>query len=185
MVKTIPLLQIGTQCKRTSGEEEDSLFNYDVPILFFIRCCGGLHFGDGFNTWSGILGGDVPDSCCHIESPQCGSNIFDGSLPPMKIYTNGCMTVIQSKMENEVTSLIMVFMVLSAVMVVISLASLILSLCTGSPTSGIYTGGYKAHRTMGELDHTLTDGSVHTKDRYSSVPGPKVDLYTTKMSSEV
>ena len=151
-------------------------------------CCGTLLFNTGFQDWKNNFGKEnnsVPDSCCHVESPQCGSNIFDGSLPPMKIYTNGCMTVIQSKMENEVTSLIMVFMVLSAVMVVISLASLILSLCTGSPMSGMNTGGYKAHRTVDELDHTLTDGSVHTKNRYSSVPGPKVDLYTTKMSSEV
>jgi hypothetical protein len=149
-------------------------------------CCGILNFNNGFLDWKNSYGrqnNSVPDSCCHVESLYCGSHIYDGSLPPQMIYTHGCMTIIQSKLENELTSLLLVFMVISISMMLIGLICLILSLCTAntrpelealsvsSSVIGQYRanqtvadtdpviGQYRAHQTVADTDHLRTDGS--------------------------
>ena len=122
----------------------------DLQRQFF--CCGVLLFNNGFLDWKnsyGKLNNSVPDSCCHVESLHCGSHVYDGSLPPMQIYTHGCMTVIQSKLENELTYMLLVFMVLSISMMMISLICLILSLCishTQVDTHSPGIGQFRSHK---------------------------------------
>eukprot|EP00092_Neocalanus_flemingeri_P021988 GFUD01023846.1.p1 GENE.GFUD01023846.1~~GFUD01023846.1.p1 ORF type:complete len:360 (+),score=86.19 GFUD01023846.1:63-1142(+) len=181
-------------------------------------CCGTLLFNNGFFDWKfgyGKLNNSVPDSCCHEESFGCGSHIFDGSLPPMKIYTHGCLTVIQSKLESELTSLLLVFMTISLSVMLISLICLVLSLCTANTRpemehvteSSSVIGHYQPSKIVADTDHVRVDGSSVPMDwgeqmrpyRHTHLPptnmesrGYKdrtrnkvVDLYTTQVSSEV
>ena len=133
-------------------------------------CCGALRFNNGFHDWKGSYGkinNSVPDSCCHIESFDCGSHIFDGSLPPMTIYTHGCLTVIQSKLESELTSLLVVFMTISICVMLIALICLVLSLCTANTRpevelvaeSSPMIGQYRSHKIVADTDHLRLDGS--------------------------
>ena len=47
-------------------------------IKFFSRCCGGMQFEVGFTDWDTLLDRDedVPDSCCHEETTNCGKGIL-------------------------------------------------------------------------------------------------------------
>ena len=59
-------------------------------------CCGTFNFNMGYADWKSVLSNNsVPDSCCHLPGPGCGANIFSGPIPPLTVYTHGCLTVIQ------------------------------------------------------------------------------------------
>ena len=99
------------------------------------QCCGTLNFNTGYAVWKNSYGrhnNSVPDSCCHQPAYNCGSHVFDGTIPPLHIHTHGCFTVIQSKLEQEVTLILTVTMVLQVVMMILTLVTLILSLCQAS-----------------------------------------------------
>ena len=107
------------------------------------------------------------------------------------IYTHGCMTIIQSKLENELTSLLLVFMVISISMMLIGLICLILSLCTANTRpelealsdSSSVIGQYRAHQTMADTDpaigqyraHKTVAGTDHLRTDGSSVPNIPCD----------
>ena len=94
--------------------EKDPGFRYNWDNLqrqYF--CCGTFNFNLGYADWKSVYSNNsVPDSCCHLPGPGCGANIFDGPIPPLKIYVHGCLTVIQSKLEQELTLVLVVFTVL-------------------------------------------------------------------------
>ena len=98
-------------------------------------CCGALNFNTGYRDWKndyGRLNNSVPDSCCHQPFLNCGSNIFVGVSPPLNIHTHGCLTVIQNKLEQELTLLLTVMMAVQGLMMILALVTLILSLCQAS-----------------------------------------------------
>ena len=101
-------------------------------------CCGTLNYNTGYLDWKNSYGRDnnsVPDSCCHQPSLHCGSHIFDGASPPLNIHTHGCFTVVQNKLEQEVTLLLTVTMVVQVVMMFLTLLTLMLSICKASKNS--------------------------------------------------
>ena len=101
-------------------------------------CCGTLNFNSGYTAWKMSYGREnnsVPDSCCHQPSHRCGSHVFGGVTPPLNINTHGCLTVIQNKLEQEVTLILTVMMVVQVVTMVLSLLTLVLSLCQASHDS--------------------------------------------------
>ena len=102
------------------------------------QCCGTLNFNTGYTVWKSHYGrhnNSVPDSCCHQPAFNCGSHVFDGTIPPLHIHTHGCFTVIQTKLEQEVTLILTVIMVLQVVIMILTLVTLILSLCQASNDS--------------------------------------------------
>jgi len=174
-------------------------------------CCGALLFNTGYMDWKSSFGkfnNSVPDSCCHVESEDCGRGIYSGSQqPPLSIYHHGCMTVIQSKLATEVAFLLVVFMVISVSMMMISLICLILSLCTSGRRSQDVSSSttsrshyYYAHSPISDTDHLRTDGrdDARSSNQYAPTPSDtkeretkkarqqrNVDLFTTQVSSEV
>ena len=63
--------------------QKDLRYLSNVPtnrfsIENFSRCCGGMQFEIGFTDWDTLLGReeDVPDSCCHEETTNCGKGIL-------------------------------------------------------------------------------------------------------------
>lgn len=56
-------------------------------------------------------------------------NIFNGSIPPTKIYLNGCLAVIQSKLARELTLVLSVFTVIQVILVLVLVTNMVLSLC--------------------------------------------------------
>ena len=177
----------------------------DLQRQFF--CCGVLLFNNGFLDWKnsyGALNNSVPDSCCHVESLHCGRHVYDGSLPPMQIYTHGCMTVIQSKLEDQLTYMLLVFMIISISMMLISLVCLILALCFTqtqfSSTGSANNGHYRSYKTDGSPLHNINGGWEEQGRPSKYIPLPPtitqtnrdirarskpVDLYTTQMSCDV
>ena len=79
------------------------------------------------------------------------------------------MTIIQSKLENELTSLLLVFMVISISMMLIGLICLILSLCTANTRpelealsdSSSVIGQYQAHKTVADTDPGIGQYRAH------------------------
>ena len=72
-------------------------------------CCGGYSYINGYMDWKHtLLGGahnSVPDSCCLIETPQCGANIFaitDLRVVIAKIHTHGCLTIMLRRLDTHV-----------------------------------------------------------------------------------
>ena len=37
----------------------------------------------------------VPDSCCHVEAPGCGNNQLTSITAHERVYTHGCLSVLQ------------------------------------------------------------------------------------------
>ncbi|XP_066939053.1 CD63 antigen-like [Macrobrachium rosenbergii] len=59
------------------------------------KCCGVMNYLDWEKTPYGMNVTGVPDSCCILEKPDCGHNIFgliptDNSSAPPNIYSEGC-----------------------------------------------------------------------------------------------
>merc|ERR1712107_582114 len=58
-------------------------------------------------------GGDVPDSCCHVEEPGCGegkiarwNNHKIGTN--MNIWKDGCLEILSVRMRNDLVPMLMV-----------------------------------------------------------------------------
>ena len=56
-------------------KEEQFRYNWDnLQRQYF--CCGTFNFNIGYTDWKNFYNNNsVPDSCCHIESPECGGKI--------------------------------------------------------------------------------------------------------------
>ena len=56
--------------------EEDFRHNWDnLQRQYF--CCGTFNFNIGYTDWKNYYNNNsVPDSCCHIESPECGGKFI-------------------------------------------------------------------------------------------------------------
>lgn len=118
---------------RSYGVDDTTTSNWDT-MQKNLRCCGGLHFGDGFNTWSGILGGDVPDSCCHQVSRGCGKRKLtdlesSGSmyLANLGIWKDGCLEILHLRLVDEVVPLLLVYSGVGALLAIVELITVVLA----------------------------------------------------------
>jgi len=131
----------------------------DLQRQFF--CCGTNLFNTGFEDWKHIYGREnnsVPDSCCQRESEACGAGALAAAAPSLVVHTHGCLAVLQAKLETELMTLLTGAQVLSLLVLLVSLICLVVGLCTGVPSL-----------------------PGKRRDRKPSF----VDLYTTRLSSEV
>ena len=70
----------------------------------------------------------MPVHCISLQpAHNCGSHIFDGVLPPLSIHTHGCLTVIQTRLEHDLTLILDLVMGLQVVMMLTALLSLVVS----------------------------------------------------------
>jgi len=95
-----------------------------------LRCCGDLNHETGYMSWSFFLNEDVPDSCCHKESEGCGRgklNIKYQNQPEFGIWKVGCMEILQTKLRDEVTRLMMVYSGVGVLLAIVELITVVLA----------------------------------------------------------
>jgi len=106
------------------------------------QCCGAggsQGFNTGFKDWERVAAKaysssardyGVPLSCCLIEQSGCagfGSQIFQDLRPERKIYTHGCMTVIDKRMKRDVHPLLLTYIICAVVLALIEIISVVLA----------------------------------------------------------
>eukprot|EP00090_Calanus_glacialis_P025919 TRINITY_DN4064_c0_g1_i1.p1 TRINITY_DN4064_c0_g1~~TRINITY_DN4064_c0_g1_i1.p1 ORF type:complete len:293 (-),score=61.48 TRINITY_DN4064_c0_g1_i1:349-1227(-) len=97
-----------------------------------LRCCGGMHFEDGFNEWNTIMAGDVPDSCCHEETEGCGKGKITYSQEgpfrtDLSIWKDGCLEILQLKMRDDVAPLLIVYSGVGVLLAIVELITVVLA----------------------------------------------------------
>jgi len=147
-------------------------------------CCGTFNYNFGYKDWKSFYGNNsVPDSCCHQESYGCGTNIFLGAIPPTSIYVHGCLAVIQSKLEQELTMVLAMFTIIQVLLVLLHVTSLIMSLCHDNDRDVDKSKGVKIIRSNLERKHEdVRSNVVKANEKDNSDLN---DIYTTRISSEV
>merc|ERR1712012_190165 len=102
------------------------------------QCCGALNLKTGFQDWDRVnqdirvnrKNRGVPDSCCLMESPGCGSNdvdIFTDQLAYGKIYIHGCLAVMKSRLNRDVEPLLLTYIGCCVVLALLCIISLVLA----------------------------------------------------------
>lgn len=96
-----------------------------------LHCCGGYSYTTGFNNWlSNLKNKDaVPDSCCHIESEGCGANIgqLNSDAIRNRIFVDGCMEILQTKLQDDVVPMMVVYACVGVILAIVELISVVLS----------------------------------------------------------
>ena len=126
-------------------------------------CCGVLLYSGGYMDWKGSYGSSnnsVPPSCCHLPAPGCGAGVLSGTTSLTAVATDGCFTVAQARLEQDLPFFLMV--------------SCGVSLCVSCAVL---------------ISTIITWGSLRDRSRnkhYASYwRGDTLDLYTTKVTGEV
>jgi len=110
---------------REYGKDSTITENWD-SMQENLRCCGGMHFEVGFNSWSGILDGDVPDSCCHDPKPGCGKNKIQSrqttlALTDLHIWKDGCLEILQLKLKADVSPMLIIYTGVGVLLAIVEL----------------------------------------------------------------
>jgi len=66
-----------------------------------LKCCGV----EGYMNWNSTAfshGTDVPDSCCKTYGENCGRNVLVSPDAPQRIYVEGCLDKLNTKIEHNV-----------------------------------------------------------------------------------
>lgn len=97
-----------------------------------LRCCGGMHYEVGFNEWASIMGEDVPDSCCHDVSENCGKEKItkyreDPIGTDLNIWKDGCLEILQHKMRNDVVPMLIVYAGVGVLIAIVELITIVLA----------------------------------------------------------
>jgi len=97
-----------------------------------LRCCGGRHFEVGFNDWNQIMAGDVPDSCCHEESEDCGKGKItysqeDTYRTDLSIWKDGCLDILQLKLKDDVAPLLIIYSFVGVLLAIVELITVVLA----------------------------------------------------------
>jgi len=102
-------------------------------------CCGGYGYTQGYMDWKktamGSSRNSVPDSCCLFITPGCGSRVFevnDIRVVIGKINVNGCLTVMQRRLDTQVSVILIVFAAVGGILVIMQLFVIVLTCCLAS-----------------------------------------------------
>lgn len=111
---------------------EDIANNWDV-MQRDLRCCGGMQYETAFNDWTDLLEGqnDVPDSCCHKESPGCGREKIlrqeTSYRTDIGIWKDGCLEILRVKLKEEVVTMMIVYAVVGVLLALVELITVVLA----------------------------------------------------------
>lgn len=97
-----------------------------------LHCCGGNNFLTGYTDYRNTPIGansSVPDSCCHIISQDCGKNIFNQVDDQIRndIFVDGCLTVLMTKLEDDVIPMLVVYACVGVVLALVELITVVLA----------------------------------------------------------
>ena len=185
----------------------------DLQRQFF--CCGTNLFNVGFEDWKHIYGREnnsVPDSCCQRwisltlasyivfisrESEACGAGALAASAPSLVVHTHGCLAVLQAKLETELITLLTGAQVqqrnLSNPRKILNFyKSEKLLFPRSSPFSFSLSPSFAWLLVSAQVTTLTFDCYLNYDTGVPSLPGKRherkpsfVDLYTTRVSSEV
>merc|ERR1719251_713822 len=114
------------------GQDDTVTYNWDW-MQRDLRCCGGINYDNGFTDWDSILGGSVPDSCCHQVSEHCGNQIISRSQSnsnvflDLNIWKDGCIEILMVKMRNDVVPMLMVYAGVGVILAIVELITVVLA----------------------------------------------------------
>lgn len=114
------------------GQDDTVTYNWDW-MQRDLRCCGGINYDNGFTDWDSILGGSVPDSCCHQVSDHCGHDIITRSQSnanvflDLNIWKDGCIEILMVKMRNDVVPMLMVYAGVGVILAIVELITVVLA----------------------------------------------------------
>jgi len=118
--------------------DEDVRYKWDTLQRDF-QCCGALNLRTGFQDWDRIrhsnIANDykqrgVPDSCCLMESVNCGAedkDIFTDIHAYEKINIHGCLTIMKERLARDIAPLLLTYIGCGVVLCLISIISLVLA----------------------------------------------------------
>eukprot|EP00092_Neocalanus_flemingeri_P021978 GFUD01023836.1.p1 GENE.GFUD01023836.1~~GFUD01023836.1.p1 ORF type:complete len:294 (+),score=59.87 GFUD01023836.1:67-948(+) len=123
---------------RSNMDKNMRLFNVDDTITenwnqmqSNLRCCGGQHYEVGYNDWTTIMDGDVPDSCCHDVSEGCGRGKIqqgqENQNREMGIWKDGCLEILHQKLKLEVVPMLLVYSGVGVLLAVVELITVVLA----------------------------------------------------------
>ncbi len=118
-----------------------------------MHCCGGNNFLLGYNDYRSTpigVNNSVPDSCCHKISKGCGKDILNEVMQKNKsdhfhelignihifqnpenirntIFVDGCLTILRTKLENDVIPMMIVYAVVGVVLALTELITVVLA----------------------------------------------------------
>lgn len=123
------------------GEDESVTAEWD-SMQTELRCCGGMNYETGYQTWgnvrysqtpgdrSGRNSKDVPDSCCHSVTEGCGKDkLEDDSFSrwDLGIWKDGCVEILRYKMKTEVKPILLGYTFLGALLAIVELITVVLA----------------------------------------------------------
>jgi len=104
------------------------------------QCCGVLQHNTGYKDWQRIsnwggVGGrtrhGVPDSCCLTEVNNCGlgagEGIFQDLYPGHSIFTHGCLTILEGRLERDVEPVLISYIGCAVVLALLQILGLVLA----------------------------------------------------------
>jgi len=122
--------------------DPDVKFKWDTIQRDF-QCCGVLQHNTGYKDWqrwgSAALVGSaasrsrqgVPDSCCLVETENCGlgdeEGIFNDIYAGYTIYTHGCMTILENRLERDIQPVLLAYIGCAVVLALLQILSVVLS----------------------------------------------------------
>lgn len=155
-------------------------------------CCGFMKFNLGYQDWrkaSGSINGlashsyinkvnAVPDSCCHVEAPGCGNNQLTSITAHERVYTHGCLSVLQKRMTNDVEPVLTAYLGCGVALALLQILAVVLSASYAAALNrrsnreedkyASVRGGEQ--QAMGSMYH-FTDTAMPTLNRDSGLPG--------------
>jgi hypothetical protein len=99
-----------------------------------LRCCGGsesMNIGhQDYQTASFFQRkhpNAVPDSCCKISKPGCGSGKLSDNEIDSDIYKDGCVAVLAELLKNQVALVMKIYSIVGSMMALLELVTVVLA----------------------------------------------------------
>ena len=133
----------------------------------------------------------VPDSCCLEPQEKCGHGIFDQSFETIthKIYTHGCLNIIESKLEGQVVPILLGYAGVGTVLALIQLLTIVFACSYSAQISRrnnvdeIYADARSLGRTSTYRGERLSTGSLPVTPRADRIRRPPQGYTNANMSS--
>jgi len=115
---------------------QDPYFRHRWDVLQeTYACCGFYNLNTGFRDWSRpsasatavLQQNAVPDSCCVQQTEGCGRDMMTRQDPYLVIYTHGCLSILQSRMDRDVQPLLIAYLGCGVVLAILQLLAIVLS----------------------------------------------------------
>ena len=133
----------------------------------------------------------MPDSCCLEPQEKCGYGIFNApsSTIPNKIYTHGCLKMIESKLEGQVVPVLLGYAGVGTVLALIQLLTIVFACSYSAQISRrnnvdeIYADARSLGRTSTYRGERLSTGSLPVTPRADRIRRPPQGYTNANMSS--